>query len=87
MAKTKTTSTKTIKEEKKVIAPEDKITATVTIPPENAALNIRAEPNGKIVGELKNGCTVNVLNTFTVNDEEWAQIGENKFVKRFYLKI
>ena len=98
MAKTKTTAPKAVKEEKKkvipekettvtVTVPENKTTATVIVPSEYAALNVRDEPNGKIVGELKDGCTVNVLDIVTVNDERWAQIGEKQFVNRFYLKM
>ncbi len=63
------------------------VTATVTLPPQYSALNVRAEPNGAIVGTLKNGETVTVCDIVTANDVAWAQIGEKQFVKTEFLKL
>lgn len=64
------------------------LTATVTIPPQYSTLNVRAEPNGTIVGTLKNGESVTVGDGFTLeNGECWRQIGEKQFVKENFLKF
>lgn len=62
--------------------------ATVTLPPQYSALNVRTEPNGAIVGTLKNGESVTVGDGFTLeNGECWRQIGEKQFVNEKFLKF
>ncbi len=62
-------------------------TATVDLPPQYSALNIREEPNGKIVGALKDGVQVTYYGeTKLENGETWAQIGEKQFVNMKFLK-
>lgn len=62
-------------------------TATVDLPPQYSALNIREKPNGEIVGTLKNGVQVTVHRVDNADSgETWAQIGENQFVNMAFLK-
>lgn len=62
-------------------------TATVDLPPQYSALNVREEPNGKIVGTLKNGVRVTMYRVDnTDSGETWAQIGDKQFVNMAFLK-
>ena len=62
-------------------------TATVDLPPQYSALNIREKPNGKIIGTLKNGAQVTMYKLLDpIDGETWAQIGEKQFVNMKFLK-
>lgn len=61
--------------------------ATVALPPQYNALNIREEPNGKIVGTLKDGAQVTHYGEIKLdNGETWAQISGKQFVNMEFLK-
>lgn len=61
--------------------------ATIDLPPQYSALNIREEPNGKIVGTLKNGAQVTHYGEIKLdNGETWVQIGDKQFVNMAFLK-
>lgn len=61
--------------------------ATVVLPPQYSALNIREEPNGKIVGTLKDGAQVTHYGEIKLdNGETWAQISDKQFVNMEFLK-
>ncbi len=67
--------------------PQDIFIATVDLPPQYTALNVREEPNGKIVGTLKNGATVTFYGGIeSDNGECWAQISDKQFVNMAFLK-
>lgn len=62
-------------------------TATVDLPPQYSALNIREEPNGKIIGTLKNGAQVTMYKLLEpIDGETWVRIGEKQFVNMKFLK-
>lgn len=62
-------------------------TATVNLPPQYSALNIREEPNGKIIGTLKNGAQVTMYKLLEpIDGETWVRIGEKQFVNMEFLK-
>lgn len=62
-------------------------TATVALPPQYSALNVREEPNGKIVGTLKDGAQVTHYGEIKLdNGETWAQISDKQFVNMEFLK-
>lgn len=62
-------------------------TATVALPPQYSALNVREEPNGKIVGTLKDGTQVAHYGEIKLdNGETWAQISDKQFVNMEFLK-
>lgn len=62
-------------------------TATVDLPPQYSALNIREEPNGKIVGTLKNGVQVTMYKLLEpIDGETWVKIGDKQFVNMEFLK-
>lgn len=86
MAEKKKAAPKAAKEKQTVAEADRTVTATVTLPPQYGALNIREEPNGKIVGTLKNGQPVKVLDTVQHNGESWAKISEKQFVNMAFLK-
>ncbi len=68
--------------------PQDIFIATVDLPPQYTDLNIREEPNGKIVGTLKNGATITFYGSIGLdNGETWAQISDKQFVNIAFLKI
>lgn len=85
VAEPKKESAKAAKETVKGDSP-GKVAATVTLPPLYGALNVRDEPHGKIIDKLKNGQTVEVLDTVQHNGEHWAQIGADRFVNAAFLK-
>lgn len=61
--------------------------ATVALPPQYNALNIREEPNGKIVGTLKDGAQVTHYGEIKLdNGETWVQISGKQFVNATFLK-
>ena len=61
--------------------------ATVSLPPQYSALNIREEPNGKIVGTLKDGAQVTHYGEIRLdNGETWVQISDKQFVNMEFLK-
>lgn len=61
--------------------------ATVALPPQYNALNIREEPNGKIVGTLKNGARVTHYGEIKLdNGETWVQISDKQFVNAAFMK-
>ena len=67
--------------------PQTVFIATVALPPQYSALNIREEPNGKIVGTLKDGARVTYYGNIELdNGETWAQISDRQFVNMAFLK-
>ncbi len=63
------------------------VIAIVNLPPQYSALNVRAEPNGAVVGTLHNGETVEFDGDTIANGETWSKIGEKQFVKAEFLKF
>lgn len=62
-------------------------TATVDLPPQYSALNVREKPNGKIVGKLKNGVQVTIYKLLeSIDGETWVRIGDRQFVNMKFLK-
>lgn len=50
-------------------------------------MNIREEPNGKIVGTLKDGAQVTHYGEIRLdNGETWVQINDKRFVNMEFLK-
>ena len=61
--------------------------ATVALPSQYNALNIREKPNGKIVGALKDGAQVTHYGEIKLdNGETWVQISDKQFVNMEFLK-
>ncbi len=67
-----------------LIAPAPGQAKCVVTDPTGTPLNIRATPNGKIIGTLRNGASVAILDTaYDSRGRPWAYIGTGWVFREF----